>query len=134
MRCLKTFQKIFFLAANIVLTILVFLPKNVFAQGTCGDYYIDKEFYKTVTIYLDYLLAAAIISSILMIIIGGYRMVVSAGNTAQIEAGKKMIFNALLGLGIAVLSGVIMYILNPNLLDPKCVNTTSYVIEEIIRT
>lgn len=69
---------------------------------------VSDKFYETVTQYYNIAIGVAILSAILVIVIGSYRMVVAAGNAGMIAGGKKMLLNAILGLSIAVLSGVIL--------------------------
>ncbi|MFH0830563.1 MAG: hypothetical protein V1895_00700 [Parcubacteria group bacterium] len=104
-------RRLFFVATAVVLFCGVTLPV-VAAEQAAGqkklDLCISSDFYKTVTQYYNIAIGVAILSAIFVIVVGSYRMVVAAGNTGMIAAGKKMIYNAILGLSIAVLSGVIL--------------------------
>ncbi|MEK7560931.1 MAG: pilin [Patescibacteria group bacterium] len=55
------------------------------------------------------------IGAFLMIVAGGVRYMASAGNPHQIGEARKMIRNAFIGLAIALLSFLILYTINPDL-------------------
>jgi hypothetical protein len=69
----------------------------------------------TVAIY-EFLLSMVGIVAMVMIIIGGFRYMTSTGNASAMADAKDMIFNALLGLGLALLSWLILYTINPDLI------------------
>lgn len=50
---------------------------------------------------------------ILVAIIGGIRMTVSAGNQTEFDAGRKMIIKALIGMVLWFTASVILYTINP---------------------
>ncbi|MFH0969727.1 MAG: hypothetical protein V1804_04420 [Patescibacteria group bacterium] len=55
------------------------------------------------------------IAALLMITIGGFMYMVSAGNTSKMDVAKKVIINAIIGLIIALTAYLILYIINPDL-------------------
>jgi hypothetical protein len=57
------------------------------------------------------------IAAMLMITIGGFMYMTSAGNTASAGTAKKVITDALFGLAMAVLAYTILYIINPDLVS-----------------
>jgi hypothetical protein len=57
------------------------------------------------------------IAALLMITIGGFMYMTSAGNTASAGTAKKIITDALLGLGMALLAYTVLYIINPDLVN-----------------
>jgi hypothetical protein len=57
------------------------------------------------------------IVAMLMIIIGGFRYMTSTGNASAMADAKDMIFNAILGLCLALLSWLILYTINPDLIN-----------------
>lgn len=61
--------------------------------------------------------AAIAIVSMVVIMIGGYLYIFSAGG--KTEKAKQMITNALLGLGLALTSWIIVYTINPDLVELK---------------
>lgn len=55
------------------------------------------------------------ISALLMITIGGYMYISSAGNKASVETAKKVITDAIAGLILAMISWLLLYLINPDL-------------------
>lgn len=55
------------------------------------------------------------ISAMLMIMIGGYIYLTSAGNTAQTGKAKNIITDAIIGLILAMVSYLLLYTINPDL-------------------
>ncbi|HOX30244.1 MAG TPA: hypothetical protein P5080_03780 [Candidatus Paceibacterota bacterium] len=53
---------------------------------------------------INFFFTVAIIICPLIIIIGGFMMVTSGGDPGKVETGKKMVYYALIGLGIVVLA------------------------------
>lgn len=61
------------------------------------------------------LMAVTVIASLLMISVGGFYYMASAGNAATASSAKKIITDSLLGLLIAVSSYLMLYVINPDL-------------------
>ncbi len=59
---------------------------------------------------INWALAISFIVAVIMLIIGGFRYITSAGNASTAEAGKNTIVNALIGIVIIVLSYIIVQI------------------------
>lgn len=59
------------------------------------------------------------LSAVLMLTIGGFMYLTSAGNTASMSSAKSIIYDSLIGLVIALAAWLILYVINPDL-----VNTT----------
>lgn len=57
------------------------------------------------------------IAALFMLSIGGMMYLTSAGNTSQLGSAKKIIFDALLGLVLAIVSWLILYTINPQLVE-----------------
>jgi TRAP-type C4-dicarboxylate transport system permease small subunit len=76
---------------------------------------LDPAFIRAITTYYNIAIGLAIILAVIMVIVGGYQMVLSTGNPTISEKGKKRIQNALFGLGLAILSGVFLNFLNPQI-------------------
>lgn len=100
---------------------LQFLPYRAFAQlpkipcpqglrcptgmdNTYGIASINGFIYTIIT----WLLGIAFSLTVLFLIIGGFRFVVSGGNEESAEAGKRTIVNALIGIVVIILSYVII--------------------------
>ena len=64
-----------------------------------------------------FLLSAAVILALVMLIIGGVEYVGSAGNTSLLGDAKGRMLNALLGLLLALSSWLILNLINPDLVD-----------------
>lgn len=64
-----------------------------------------------------FLLSAAVILALVMIVIGGVEYVGSAGNTSLLGDAKGRMVNALLGLLLALASWLILNVINPDLVD-----------------
>ncbi len=71
-------------------------------------------FGKYVVAIYEFLLSIVGIVAMVMIIIGGFRYMTSTGNASAMADAKDMIFSALLGLGLALLSWLILYTINPD--------------------
>ncbi|TSC73464.1 MAG: Uncharacterized protein G01um101470_70 [Parcubacteria group bacterium Gr01-1014_70] len=64
-----------------------------------------------------FLLSAAVILALVMLVIGGVEYVASAGNTSLLGDAKGRMLNALLGLLLALASWLILNLINPDLVD-----------------
>ena len=76
-----------------------------------------------------YAVVIASILSIVMIILGGVGIVVSGGDSQRITQSKKRIYQSITGLVLAVGSYLILYTVNPNLVEFKSLKVL-YVKEE----
>jgi hypothetical protein len=77
------------------------------ARGTdqTADLFGSSGVFKTITNVLLYILGAI---SVIMIIIGGLRYVISGGNSTNVTAAKNTILYAIVGVIIAILSYAII--------------------------
>lgn len=57
------------------------------------------------------------LSAVLMLSIGGFLYLTSAGNTSAMGTAKSVIFDALIGLTIALAAWLILNVINPDLVD-----------------
>ena len=57
------------------------------------------------------------LSAVLMLTIGGFMYLTSAGNTASISSAKSIIYDSLIGLVIALSAWLILYVINPDLVN-----------------
>ncbi len=87
------------------------LEKNVPWQGTTFPAYI-------VGLY-KFLVAFVAIAALLMITIGGFYYITSAGNQAQAGTAKTIVKDALIGLIVVFISWLILNTINPDLLNAK---------------
>jgi hypothetical protein len=62
----------------------------------------------------NYGIAIAVVLALIMIIVGGIELMTTDSWTGK-EAGKQKIWDAFLGLGLALVSWLLLYIINPNL-------------------
>lgn len=111
--CLILFASFAFLAnAETQYKLLAPLPQGtatVQADATGFSTYMTQLFW--------FLLSAAVILALVMIVIGGVEYVGSAGNTSLLGDAKGRILNALLGLLLAFSSWLILNLINPDLVD-----------------
>lgn len=106
------------------LFVLVFLPALTLA-GSFDYTPMEKipgfetadtsNFYNYIGIVYQFGLWAVGISAMFMISIGGYMYLMSAGNTASMGNARGIITDALIGLILAMLSYLILYEINPDL-------------------
>ena len=59
------------------------------------------------------------IAVVFMLTIGGFMYLTSAGNTSRIGTAKTIIFDAILGLILALVAWIFLYIINPDLVKVK---------------
>jgi hypothetical protein len=97
----------------------------VLAAATNVNICIGDKFVRLVSDYINIALGFAIILAIILLVIGGYQLVISTGNAALVQKGKKRIFDALIGLVIIILSATILNFLNPQILTPTAQCTTT---------
>jgi len=116
--------KIIFIAIFIALTI----PLITMAATSSDAYnYVPMEaipgqnpssdFCSYVQAIYDFGIAAVGICAMFMIIIGGFMYASSAGNNASMEKAKGVITDAIIGLILAMGSWLILYIINPDLIQ-----------------
>lgn len=64
---------------------------------------------------INIILGIAAVVAVLMIIIGGFRYIISAGDEKQTSGAKKTIINAIIGLVIIILAFAIVSVVNNTL-------------------
>jgi len=57
------------------------------------------------------------IAAVLMITIGGFMYLTSAGNTSKMDVAKKVVTDAIIGLVVALGAYLILYVINPDLIN-----------------
>jgi magnesium-transporting ATPase (P-type) len=62
----------------------------------------------TVTKIINILSSLVAVVAVIMIIVGGFRYVTSGGDSARVTSARSTIFNAIIGLAIAILAQVIV--------------------------
>lgn len=70
---------------------------------------------KYITAVYNLALAVVILSAVLMVSVGGFMYLTSAGNTASMGTAKGIIFDALIGLVIALSAWLLLNTINPDL-------------------
>jgi len=63
------------------------------------------------------------LSAVLMISVGGFMYLTSAGNTSSMGTAKGIIFDSIIGLVIALCAWLILFVINPDLVN---INITSF--------
>lgn len=73
--------------------------------------------------YLEAIYRLALIlvtlSAVFMLSVGGFMYLTSAGNTSRLESAKGVIFDSLIGLVIALVAWLVLYVINPDLANPR---------------
>lgn len=64
------------------------------------------------------------LSALLMIMIGGFMYITSAGNNASMEKAKGIITDAIIGVLMALSAYLILYVINPELVKIKTISIT----------
>lgn len=75
------------------------------------------DFYDYIQAVYKFGIWAVGISALLMISIGGFMYITSAGNNSSMEKAKSVITDAIIGLVLALTSYLILYIINPDLVN-----------------
>ena len=60
-----------------------------------------------------------VLSAVFMVTVGGFLYLASAGNTDKAKKAKDIIQDSLVGLGLAMLAYLILYVINPDLVNLK---------------
>jgi hypothetical protein len=95
-------------------------PVNLNANGTCPAGSRDTratDFYTYVGYLYKFGIAAVGIAALFMIIVGGFMYITSAGNNAKMESAKGVITDAIVGLILALSAYLILYTINPELVN-----------------
>lgn len=87
------------------------LEKIPFLSNSTGD--MSAYFKGAYNLFLIII----VLSAIFMIVIGGFVYLTSGGNTAQLSSAKGIVFNAIIGLILALISWLILNIINPELVN-----------------
>lgn len=83
------------------------------SAATCQTNQSASEPKNVVEVIISTILYALGIVAVIMIIVGGFRYVLSAGDSAAVTAAKNTIFYAVIGLVIALLSiAIVQFVLN----------------------
>lgn len=77
------------------------------------------DFYVYVQAIYKFGIWAVGIVAMFMIIWGGYAYITSAGNNSQMETAKRIITDAIIGLIMALTAYLLLYIINPDLVQMK---------------
>jgi len=76
---------------------------------------------------IDFFFTIALIICPLIIIVGGFMMVTSGGDPGKVETGKKMVYYALIGLGIVIMAKGFVLALKQILKVKKPVTMISFI-------
>jgi hypothetical protein len=77
------------------------------------------DFYIYINAIYKFGIWAVGIAALLMISIGGYMYITSAGNNSSMEKAKSVVTDAVIGLVLALTSYLLLYIINPDLVKIK---------------
>ena len=81
-----------------------------------SDTVVITDFYTYVQAIYKFGIWAVGIAALLMITIGAYMYITSAGNNTSMEKAKSVISDAIIGLILALLAYLLLYVINPDLL------------------
>ncbi|MFA6918632.1 MAG: pilin [Patescibacteria group bacterium] len=91
-----------------------------FTQGTAVEVGAGKNILgEYINLWYTFLVGVAGLLAMVMIVFGGVNWLTSGGSSSAIGDAKKTISSALIGLTLALLSYVLLQIINPNLLSLK---------------
>lgn len=96
-------------ATGLQYTLLEKIPGFTGTDGSDLPGYI-KAIYKTALVIVT-------LSAVLMISIGGFMYLTSAGNTSAMGTAKSVIFDSLIGLAIALTAWLLLNVINPDLVN-----------------
>lgn len=98
-----------------------------------GDTYLYIPYIgEYLSIVYRYLVVIAGLIAVIVIIIAGIQWTASGGNSSSIESAKNKIVGALTGLGLAVGSYIILYTVNPELVNFRSLKIKYIVTEELV--
>lgn len=89
--------------------------------GTCPVDWIGQY---VSALYQYGIIVAAILATV-MLMVGGFLWLTSGGNPSRITRGKEFITSSLSGLLLALFSFIILYTINPNLVNLKAISVFS---------
>src|SRR5689334_15705784 len=94
------------------------IPNVNFTQGLTGDSVITLPWIAQYVsgVYTFLLSIVGAVAAVVMII-GGFQYLTSGGDKSRIAAGKKRIVDALIGMTLAFGSYLLLYTINPNLVQ-----------------
>lgn len=114
-RIMKRQLQKFFIASSVIVASFFAITASAFAldpsatQGILQGKITTDPTLETVAIsIMQWILGATFTMAVIMIIIGGFRYVASAGNEEQAEAAKETITKAIIGLVVIILAFVIL--------------------------
>lgn len=105
---------LFFLSVPILATAASF---NYVPMEKIPGFATSGNFCDYITTLYKFGIWAVGVTALLMITLGGYMYIMSAGNTAEAAKAKGVIYDAVFGLALAMLSYLILYEINPNLVQ-----------------
>jgi len=91
---------------------------------TLNPYYAVEDLAHYLAGFYRYFVGIVGIIAATMIMYGGIRWILAAGNRSRIQDAKNVIFSAIIGLLIAFLSYLLLYLLNPRLVDYETLSKT----------
>ena len=116
-----------FIFIFLFIVVNIFSYKSVFAENYKSIEHVPlvKET-KGVVSFTDYItgiykffIASVFVAALLMITIGGYFYIISAGNQARAGHAKEIIWNAVIGLLVVLFVGILFGAINGNILEYK---------------
>lgn len=100
-------------SANLALAQYTYTPMEKI-PGFEGDPTDFPHYILTITKFALWTIS---IAALLMIVIGGFWYMTSAGNTSRAETAKKIILDAVLGVLVALATWLLLFVINPDLVN-----------------
>ncbi len=114
------------LAAGLLVGLIVFLPGNIYAEdpfaGVCNDRSSNSSACQTpnttsnplfgstgiVTKVIEIMIMIAGVASVIMIMVGGYKYMVSNGDSGKVSSAKDTILYSVIGLVVVMMAQAIV--------------------------
>ena len=108
---------------NIILNLLIPSSLLLIVNPVFGDSSgMGKEYYEFIEEYYQYFVIVGSIIGVVLVVIGGAKIGLSAGNAAKLNEGKKILTGAFFGLGVLLSSYLIVYQINPGILIKEIIS------------
>jgi len=124
---MKKITKIILTALVLNLIPLISLAQGYIPMEAIPGFGRPEDFPSYLKAIYKFGLGAIGISAMFMIVIGGFTYLTSAGNNAQTSKAKEIITDAIAGLILALVSYLLLYTINPDLVNFNSINQTTTV-------
>ena len=116
---IKKIGLLFFSISILVLPSLVAASFEYTPMETIPGSTAPKDFCEYIQAVYKFGIWTVGIAGMFMIMFGGYTYLLSAGNNSTMQKGKGFITDAIIGIIMALTAYILLYIINPDLLEIK---------------